>query len=104
MHGPPEVGNLQASINAKKQILELDVAVDDVLPMAVVQRVRELRHIFRRTPLVEPTPTAVVQLMEQFATARVLQDEVDAGVVVEVAEQTQDVGMPQMALYLDFAP
>lgn len=37
MHRPSEISNLELSINAQKQILWLDVSVDDMLGVAVDQ-------------------------------------------------------------------
>lgn len=41
MHGPAKVCNLELALHAQQQVLWLDVAVDDVLCMAVQQRSRQ---------------------------------------------------------------
>ena len=38
MHGPPKVADLEVPLQAQQQVLRLDVAVDDVLAVAVRQR------------------------------------------------------------------
>ena len=38
VHRPPEVSNLELALGAQQQVLWFDVAVDDVLGVAVQQR------------------------------------------------------------------
>ena len=45
MHRPAKVGDLQLSLQADQQVLRLDVAVDDVLGVAVHQRTSQRRYI-----------------------------------------------------------
>ena len=47
---------------------------------------------------------ALGQFLVQLATGRILENEVDARLVVEVAEQAQDVGVAQVRLDLNLAP
>ena len=45
MNAPPEVCNLEFAAGSSQQVLWLDVAVYDVLGMAVGQRTRQAQHI-----------------------------------------------------------
>ncbi len=45
MNTPPKVCNLQFTTKSNQQVLWLDVAVYDVLGMAVGQRTRQAQHI-----------------------------------------------------------
>ena len=47
MDGPAKVGDLDVSLVAHQQVLGLDVAVDDVLEVAVVQRLGERGDVLR---------------------------------------------------------
>lgn len=69
----------------------LEVAVDDLLLVAVGQRLRDVQHVPRPLGLGE---AALLQRLVQLPARRELEDEVDALLVVEVAEQPQDIPMP----------
>ena len=47
MDRPSKVCNLELAANTKQEILGFDVAVDDVLFVAVLQRPRQLRNVLR---------------------------------------------------------
>lgn len=55
VHGPPEVRDLQLVARPQKQVLGLDVAVDNVTGVAVRQGLAQLRDVRRRNLLVEVT-------------------------------------------------
>jgi len=65
--------------------------VDDLLLVAVGQRLGDVQHVPRPLGLGE---AALLQHLVQLPARRELEDEVDALLVVEVAEQSQDVPMP----------
>ena len=48
-HRPAKVANLELAIDANEQVLGLDVAVDDVLPVQVAKRVGHLRDVLRKS-------------------------------------------------------
>jgi hypothetical protein len=60
------------------------VPVYDMLLMAVIEGAGQLGDILSGLPVREPT--LLLQLLEQFALARVLEYQVDAGGIVEVPE------------------
>ena len=75
VHAPPKVGDLHVAAQPDQQVFGLDVAVDDVLGVAVAQRAREARDVRRGARLGE-APRAL-QLLVQLAARGVLEDEVD---------------------------
>ena len=75
------------------QVPHLDIPVDDVLAMAVYQRVTELEDVLGTRSLGEP-PLFLEQTVDR-AGRRVLQDEVDPRVVVEVSEEAKDVAVSE---------
>ena len=76
--------------------------VDDVLGVAVLQRGRQRGDVRCRAALVEAS--LALQFLVQLTLTRELQNEVDARCVVEVAEEAEDVGVPQVTLDLNLAP
>ena len=99
--GPAKVGDLDLALGADEQILGLDVAVDDVLLVAVGQGLAEVGDVPGRSALGEPT--AVGQLLVQLTAGTVLEDEVDALGIVEVTEHAEDVAVAEVGLDLDLA-
>ena len=65
--------------------------MDDLLLVAVGQRLRDVQHVPRPLSLAE---AALLQRLVQLPPRRELEDEVDSLLVVEVAEQSQDIPMP----------
>ena len=98
---PAEVGDLDLALGADEEVLRLDVAVDDVLLVAVGQGLAEVGNVPGRGALGEAA--AVGQLLVQFASGTVLEDEVDPLGVEEVAEHAEDVAIAQVGLDLDLA-
>lgn len=62
--------------------------MDDLLLVAMVQRLRHVQHVPRPLLLAKPP---LAQLLVKLAPRRELQDEVDSPLVVEVAEQSEDI-------------
>ena len=71
--------------------------------MAVDERLRHLLDVLPRLCLREPPVGLILQDLVHLPAGGELQDEVDPGLVVEVAEHPEDVGVPQVALDLDLA-
>ena len=72
--------------------------------MAVGKSVRHLSDVARGQLLLESPLWLLLQALVQFSLGSELQDQIDPTLVVEIAEQTQDVWMPQMGLNLNFSP
>lgn len=75
--------------------------MDDVFAVAVHQRDCHLARVARGARLAEVARRH--QVVVHLAAGRELEDEVDALVVKEVAEEAQDVGVEHVALDLDLA-
>lgn len=100
VHAPPKVPNLQFSINTQQQILGLDIAVDDMLPVQINERVGHLVDI-PRAPFLGET-SMLRELAIQLPLPRELQHQKDAFLIMEVSVQPQHVRMAQVLLDLDF--
>lgn len=70
---------------------DLEVPVNDVLLVAVVKSFRDVQDVPSALLLPE-TPFA--ELLVELAARCELEDEVDTPIIVEVAEQAQDISMP----------
>jgi hypothetical protein len=101
VHSPTEVAHLQRVPHTDQNVLGLDVAVDDVLRMAVLDRLDHLLKIPRRPSLRERT--AALQQRIKLAAWSHLKHEVDAPLVVEEAVHAQDVHMSAVRLDFDLA-
>jgi hypothetical protein len=49
VHGPAKVGDFDVALVAEEEVLGLDVAVDHVLPVAVVERLGDGADVLRAT-------------------------------------------------------
>lgn len=94
MHRPPKVSNLQLSFHPEQQVLRLDVAVNHVLGVAVRQGLGQLLDVEGRPCLVKLV--ARLELFVELAFGGVLQDQVDAGGVVKVGVEPEDVRVLQV--------
>lgn len=101
VHAPPEICNLQLTIQAYEDVLRLDIPMHDMLGVQVQQRVRHLVYI-PRTAAVAKAPL-LSQLFIQLAFGGELEHKEDARGVVEVAVESQDVGVAQVLLDFDLA-
>mmetsp|Transcript_17137 Transcript_17137/g.44098 ORF Transcript_17137/g.44098 Transcript_17137/m.44098 type:complete len:246 (-) Transcript_17137:56-793(-) len=99
MHSPAEVRDLQRVLQANQYILRLDVAMDDVLRVAILDRLHHLLEIPRGPRLGEGA--AALQQRVELTAWRHLKHKVHALLIVEVAVQPQDVDVPAMRLDLD---
>ena len=85
MNRPTEIGNLEVTLEIQEKIFRFDVPVDDISGVAVDESICQLSHILGRANLIE---AALGHLLEEFVhltSGRVLQDEVDSGLVPEVS-------------------
>ena len=93
MNGPPEVGDLQISFHVEEKVLWLDVSVDDVLRVTIRQSLGHLPYELARHGFVELSTRSLLEEFVHLASGGKLQDEVDFGLIVEVAEEPQNVDM-----------
>lgn len=96
---PPKIRDLQLTLGPQQQILWLDVSVDDMLLVAVPEGGGHLEDELRRLTFGEST--LVGQVLVELAVRRVLQDEINTLVVVEVAVHTQNVLVTEVGLDFD---
>ena len=93
---PPKISNLQLTLRAQQQVLWLDVTVDDVLLVAVPEGGRHLEDELGGLAFGEAA--LVGQMLVELAVGGILQNEVDALVIVEVAVHSQDVLVAEVSL------
>ena len=101
MDGPSEIGDFHLLAEAEKEILGLDVAMNDFLGMTIDHGVEEFGHV-RRCPRLVEFALGLQHLVE-FALGGEFQDEIHARLVVEIAVESEDVGVTEVRLNLDFA-
>lgn len=101
MHTPAKVGNLEFAMDTDQNILGLDVAVNDVLPVQITQGRRHLGNVLGRLPLGEAVFFA--QVFIELSLAGKLEDQKDALAIVKVAKELENVGMAQVGLDLNLA-
>ena len=75
-----------------------------LLAVAVGEGVGHLVDVLGRDALLEPALGLLLQVLVKLALGRELEDEVDPALVIEVAEQAEDVGVAEVGLDLDFSP
>lgn len=92
MDRPPKVRNFHVASATQQQIFRLDVAMNDVLRMAVDQSVHELTDNFCRK-LGSEGALLSQQLVDRTPSS-VLQHQVDALLVVEVTVKAQNIFVP----------
>lgn len=97
---PSKIGNLELAVETDENVLGLEVAVDDVLRMAIVQGMCEGGDVACGARLVE---FGTVELLVQFSSCGEFEDEKDPSLVVEVSEESQNVGMSEMGLDFNLA-
>ena len=75
-----------------------------LLAVAVGKRIGHLVDVFSRDALLEPSLGLLLEALVELPLGRELEDEVDPALVIEVAEQAEDVGVAEVGLDLDFSP
>ena len=96
MNRPAKVGDLDLTVDADEDVLRLDVAVHDVLPVQVLEGCRHLSNILRSFRFREALFAA--KMFVEFSLGGELENQEDAFCVVEVTEQLQNVGMGEVGL------
>mmetsp|Transcript_18577 Transcript_18577/g.59407 ORF Transcript_18577/g.59407 Transcript_18577/m.59407 type:complete len:374 (-) Transcript_18577:68-1189(-) len=85
----PKVRDLEHGVLVEEQILRLEVAVADALPVAVLDAADQLAKVGARGGLVEPAGGD--DLVEELAAGDELEDDEDAGARGEHLDQVDDV-------------
>ncbi len=101
MNTPAEIRNLQFSIQTKKQVLRLYVAMYDMLGVQVHQRIGHLVDIACAPLLAKASEFA--QLTIQLAFAGKLEHEKDTLLVMEVTIKAKDIWMAEVLLDFNLA-
>ena len=101
VHAPAKVADLELAVDAEKQILRLDIPVDDVFRMEVGEGVCHLVDIDGATALREGTK--LCELLVELALAGKLEHQENTFLVVEVTVETQYIGVSKVLLDLDLA-
>ena len=83
MHGPAEVRDLQLAVQSQEQVLGLDVTMNNMLLVAVAESSSHLEDVSRRFLFAEPTLRR--EALVELAAGGVLEDQIDALLVPEVA-------------------
>lgn len=81
--------------------MHLDVSVNHMSAVAIPQSIHHLGNIVGSKALVKALLEA--QLLEQLAVRSILEDQVDALLVVEIPKQPKDIWMIQSSLNFELA-
>jgi hypothetical protein len=101
MDRPPEIGQFEIGVQSHKDVLRLEIAVDDVLRVAVADSVGNLTDALRCVAAIKLF--GISEDRKQFTARCIFHDKVYIRVVVEISIETDDVRVPQVGLDLDFA-
>ena len=101
MYAPSKVADLELAVDAKKEILWLDVSMNDVLGMEIGKSVGHLIDVDGAASLGEAT--VLCELLVKFTLASKLEHEKDALFIVEVTVEAEDVWMAEVLLDFDLA-
>jgi hypothetical protein len=96
VRGPAEVGELHVVVGGEENVFGLEIAMDDVVEMAVVEGIGDLVCVLGGAMFVEATVLGGLQVTVKFPFAGELESDVDLVVVVEPCEEPEDVGMSEM--------
>ena len=72
--------------------------------MAVGESVGHLVDVLSRDALLEPALRLLLEVLVKLALGRELEDEVDAALVIEISEKTENVRVTEVGLNLYFSP
>lgn len=92
---PAEVGELDVIVGGEQNVLRLQVAVHDVVQVAIVERISHLVRVLRRAVFLEPRVGRALQVPVKLPLARQLQRDVNFLLIVEPREEPQNVRMPR---------
>lgn len=96
MDAPSEVADFDLPVDADEDVLGLDVPMHDVFLVEVLEGGRHLRYVLGCLGLGEALLLA--EMLVEFALGGEFEDEEDPLRVVEVAVQTEDVGVREVRL------
>jgi len=101
MNAPPKVTDLEFTIDSDEEILGLDVPVDYVFGVEVDESVGHLINVNSTSAFGKAA--ILHELFVHLTLSSEFKHEEDAVLVMEVAIETKDVGVPKVLLDLDFA-
>lgn len=103
---PPEVAQFNAVklVVKEEDVLRLEVSVDDVPVPHVDKRINDLPKDLLNLAFPESLAFGLLDPVKEVALFGCLHDHVDVPLVVEVAVEPCDVGMPESVLDLNLAP
>jgi hypothetical protein len=101
MDAPPKVTDLEFTIDSDEEVLGLNIPVNYVFGVEVDESVGHLVDV-NGTPTFRKA-AVLHELLVHLALTGEFEHEEDAVLVVEVAVETEDVGVPEVLLDLDFA-
>ena len=101
MNAPPKVADLEFTVDADEEIFGLNIPVNYVFGMQVDESVGHLVDVDGASALGKAA--VLHELFVHLAFAGEFKHEEDAVLVMEVTEETKDVGVPKVLLNLDFA-
>ena len=101
MDAPPKVADLEFTVDSDEEVLRFNITVDYVFGVEVDESIRHLVDVnstssFRKA-------TVLHELLVHLALACEFKHEENAVLVVEVAVEAKDIGMPKVLLDLYFA-
>lgn len=101
MHRPSEIGNLETALSAEKQVLRLDIAVNDVLGVAVFERLGEVSNVLSSLLFLELA--LLLEILVQFSLGSILENEVYSLGVIKVPVEAENIFMAEMRLNLNLS-
>jgi len=101
MDAPPKVTDLEFTINSDEEVFRLNIPVDYVFGVEVDESVGHLVDVNSTSSFGKAA--ILHELLVHLTLSGEFKHEEDAVLVVEVAIETEDVGVPQVLLDLDFA-
>lgn len=75
-----------------------------LLAVAIGESVGHLVDVLGRDALLEPALRLLLEVLVKLALGRELEDEVDAALVIEISEKTENVWVTEVGLNLYFSP
>ena len=101
MNAPSKVADLEFTVDSDEEIFRLNIPVDYVFGVEVDEGVRHLVDVNSASSFGKAA--ILHELLVHLTLSGEFKHEEDAVLVVEVAIETKDVGMPKVLLDLDFA-
>jgi len=101
MNAPPKVTDLEFTVDPDEEVFGLDIPVDYMFGVEVDESVSHLVDVDSASAFGKAT--ILHQLLVHLTLAGEFEHEEDAVFVVEVAVETEDIGVSEVLLDLDFA-